>query len=320
MAALKGVKTIDMVAGEITKVSYEGAEYERVKGEARVGDLVLNGRIHPDLTAGGFYEVIREEVTGWDSVKDDVGDYHSRVLGITKTAVFRKKKERLKVGDYAKVVEGSNLDEVDAGEIVKIIHDDYTQIPFKCDVIEGRRDADYIWAEESDLVLATEAEVAEAKAKLAPKFSVGDYAKVVGDTHYSDIVGGAIVKITDLADEDGDLRFELVGDGDYDYAKPSSLEKVSVEDADKIKEEASAKAKWAKIGRKVGEYKVGDIVAYDDRCWFGNSGIGEVVEGTYMNYQVRVAATDRGGFKNEYYLQKSRVTLITPVEARFDRS
>ncbi|RAP05498.1 hypothetical protein C2W58_01930 [Bacillus pumilus] len=41
MAALKGVKTIDMKDGEITKVSYEGAEYERVEGDAKVGDLVL---------------------------------------------------------------------------------------------------------------------------------------------------------------------------------------------------------------------------------------------------------------------------------------
>ncbi|MGY8620261.1 hypothetical protein ACN6A9_01600 [Bacillus safensis] len=234
MAALKGVKTLDMVDGEITKVSYEGAEYERVEGDAKDGDLVLNGRIHPDLTADGFYEVIREEETGWVSVKDDIGDYHSRVLGITKTAVFRKKHVRLKVGDYA---------------------------------------------------------------------------KVVGTTHYSDIVGGAIVKITDLADESGDLRFELVGDGDYDYAKPSSLEKVSAEEA-----------KWAKIGRKVDEYKVGDIVAYDDDPrWFGNEGFGEITADSTYGCGPEIKAIGRSGYYEYRYVRKSSLTLITPVEARFDR-
>lgn len=41
MAKLEGVKTLDMVNGEITKVAYNGAEYERVEGDAQEGDLVL---------------------------------------------------------------------------------------------------------------------------------------------------------------------------------------------------------------------------------------------------------------------------------------
>ncbi|MGM0966992.1 MAG: hypothetical protein ACQEWR_00320 [Bacillota bacterium] len=211
-----------MVDGEITKVAYEGAEYERVEGWAKIGDLVHLAEV------GAFYKCYDVDFEG------DAFFAFGIALDRSKYGLFRKKHTRLKVGDYA---------------------------------------------------------------------------KVVGDTYYRNIVRGAIVKITDLADKDGDLRFELVGDCDHDYAKPSSLEKVSAEEA-----------KWAKIGRKVGEYRKGDIVAYDDPHWFGNSGIGEVAEGTYMAYQVRVASTDRGGFKNEFYLNKDRVTLITPVEARFDRS
>ncbi|MCA6607487.1 hypothetical protein [Bacillus safensis] len=167
----------------------------------------------------------------------------------------------------------------------------------------------YGYIDANDLTRATDAEVAEAKANLAPKFSVGDYAKVVGDTHYSDIVGGAIVKITDLADEDGDLRIELVGDGDYDYAKPSSLEKVSAEEA-----------KWAKIGRKVGEYRKGDIVAYDDPAWFGNKGIGTVIKDTDQCCDPLVEAVTSAGVLMPYCLRESKLTLITPVEVRFDRS
>lgn len=248
MAALKGVKTLDMVDGEITKVAYEGAEYERVEGEAEVGDLVLNGRTHPDLTADGFYEVIREEETGWVSVKDDIGDYHSRVLGITKTAVFRKKPARLKVGDYAKVV--VKVEIATAGDIVKISNDDRGNIPFTCDVITGKGTGAWFYARESELVLATEAEVAVA---------IGAEAK------------------------------------------------------------RSIEAKWAKIGREVDEYKAGDIVAYDDPPAIGNLGFGEVTEDTNSYGATRIEAVDYRGDRYRYYLDPEKLTLITPVEARFDR-
>lgn len=383
MAALKGVKTIDMKDGEITKVAYEGSEYERVEGDAKVGDLVLcaDGS-WCDATIGQFYLTVDISDKG-PVIVDDVDDkylYYSDVY-----TLFRKKHTRLKVGDYAKVIDDSVQDAVTKGDFVKITEDDETTVPFKCDVVIGKSAGGYIWARESDLVLATEAEVkaakeaetplkvgdyakvinnvmeyregnivkiagsgrrfdfkvdfinvtgsskhtnqlhgyidakdltratdaevAEAKANLAPKFSVGDCAKVVGDTHYSDIVGGAIVKITDLADEDGDLRIELVGDGDYDYAKPSSLEKVSAEEA-----------KWAKIGRKVGEYRKGDIVAYDDPAWFGNKGIGTVIKDTDQCCDPLVEAVTSAGVLMPYCLRESKLTLITPVEARFDRS
>ncbi|ATP95434.1 hypothetical protein CSE15_16440 [Bacillus altitudinis] len=58
MAALKDVKTLDMVGGEITKLSYEGAEYERVEGDAKVGDIIrLTEEARYDVTPGGFYTV-----------------------------------------------------------------------------------------------------------------------------------------------------------------------------------------------------------------------------------------------------------------------
>lgn len=253
MAVLKDVKTLDMVDGKITKVVYEGAEYERVEGDAKVGDIIrLTEEARHDVTPGGFYTVRGVRVARFQ-ITDDVNEPHH--WDEDYYDLFRKKHRRLKVGDYAKVVEGSDLDEADAGDIVKIIHDDYDRVPFKCDVIKGRRDADYIWAEESDLVLATEAEVAEAKAKLAPKFSVGD------------------------------------------YAKPSSLEKVSAEEA-----------KWAEIGRKVDEYKVGDIVRYRND--------GEICEVVQLKYGIGCLTKEHGICEED----PSTIELVTPVEARFDRS
>lgn len=309
MAALKGVKTLDMVDGEITKVAYEGAEYERVEGEAEVGDIIrLPGNSYKHAIPGGFYAVI--SVIDRDViVMENCGNHHRWTAGLYE--LFRKKHVRLKVGDYAKVI--NNIMEYREGNIVQIAGSG-SNFDFKVDFINVTGSSKHTgqvcgYIDAKDLTRATDAEVAEAKEKLIPKFSVGDYAKVVGDTYHSDIDGGAIVKITNLVDEDGDLRFKLVGDGAYDYAKPSSLEKVSAEEV-----------KWAKIGRKVDEYKVGDIVAYDGRCWFGNSGIGEVIQDTNENNYTRVAATSNGGTRINYYLEPETLTLITPVEARFDRN
>ncbi|MGF0002863.1 hypothetical protein ACQRCG_04995 [Bacillus altitudinis] len=237
MAALTDVKTIDMKNGEITKVSYEGSEYERVEGDAKVGDLVHLARV------GAFYKCYDVDSEG-DAVFS-VGI----ALNRGKYGLFRKKHARLKVGDYAKVVAGCII--ADAGSIIKISADDRGNIPYRCDVITGHRTGDWFWARESELVLATEAEVAAAKEAEAKR---------------------------------------------------------------------DVEAKWAKIGRKVDEYKVGDIVAYDDPRWFGNEGFGEVIQGTNENNYTRVVATNNRGTRIDFYLEPEKLTLITPVEARFDRS
>ncbi|MFB3900358.1 hypothetical protein ACES2D_12620 [Bacillus amyloliquefaciens] len=41
MAKLNGVKTLDMVNGEITKVAYGGVEYERVEGRSAIYDSLF---------------------------------------------------------------------------------------------------------------------------------------------------------------------------------------------------------------------------------------------------------------------------------------
>ncbi|MGE1096864.1 hypothetical protein ACQJZ4_07755 [Bacillus altitudinis] len=252
MAVLKDVKTLDMVDGKITKVAYEGAEYEKTYSEVKAGDLFLleDGHFVVGGDVGAFYSTKKHEDGDIVIPTAAIGSA-SYTQSIGKGVAFRKKHTRLKVGDYARVVDWPSRFKGVEGDLVKVLRDDRKQRPFHCELLNGNYVGQNIWARESELALATEAEVAAAKEAEAKR---------------------------------------------------------------------DVEAKWAKIGRKVGEYKVGDIVAYDDRCWFGNSGIGEVTEGVATSYNVRVAATDRGGVKKEFYLIKCRVTLITPVESRFDRS
>ncbi|MBQ4817628.1 hypothetical protein IHP72_15340 [Bacillus pumilus] len=239
MASLKGVKTLDMVGGEITKVAYEGSEYERVEGGAKVGDLVHLAEV------GSFYKCYDVDFEG------DAFFAFGIALNRSKYELFRKKHVRLKVGDYAKVVEDDGRWDVSKGDLVKVSDDDRTMRPFHCDILRGEFAGQLTWLRESDLVLATEAEVAAAK---------------------------------------------------------ESEEKRSIE------------AKWAKIGRKVGEYKAGDIVAYDDPAYFKNDGIGEVTADSTYDCGPEIKAIGRSGYQECRYVRKSSLTLITPVEARFDRS
>ena len=72
MAKLDGVKTLDMVNGEITKVEYNGEVYEKVdtpkKGD--IGLRISNDR--PWASVGEFYPITHNGVS--EAYKDDVGD------------------------------------------------------------------------------------------------------------------------------------------------------------------------------------------------------------------------------------------------------
>ncbi|PRO41468.1 hypothetical protein [Bacillus sp. LLTC93] len=234
MAALKGVKTLDMVDGEITKVSYEGAEFERVEGGAKVGDLLMSKAGCCDITAGAFYIINEIDRDGDTYFYDDGGDLNA--LYRVDYVPFRKKHVRLKVGDYAKVAGAEDLDGIDEGDIVWVADDAEDDEPYLISPIAKRRKA--LWVREETLVPATDAEITAAKEAKAQRTT-----------------------------------------------------------------------KWASIGRKVDEYKVGDIVAYVKD--------GEICEVGLVDDDKVGCLTKQYGICREW---PNKITLITPVEARFDRS
>lgn len=75
MSKLKNVKTIDMVNGEITKVAYDGAEYVKTEGDAKVGDLIRRDTDdHSRITAGGLYKILGVDSDGDVRIENDRGD------------------------------------------------------------------------------------------------------------------------------------------------------------------------------------------------------------------------------------------------------
>ncbi|WP_413770185.1 hypothetical protein, partial [Vibrio vulnificus] len=84
-------------------------------------------------------------------ITDDVNEPHhwdEEYYGL-----FRKKHVRLKVGDYAKVVDWPFRYEGDEGDLVKVLIDDRKYRPFHCELLTGNYVGEKIWAQESELVL-----------------------------------------------------------------------------------------------------------------------------------------------------------------------
>ncbi|AUG37176.1 hypothetical protein CXP43_16195 [Bacillus velezensis] len=319
MAKLDGVKTLDMVNGEITKVAYGGAEYERVEGEAKVGDIVFVTESWGDQNIGEFFVVtyttsgIRDQIVGMDGNICEASTYRHNLRIFRKVSAVNVEAERLRVGDYAKVVGQAIVTE--KGDIVKVIQDTGCQVPFMVETMDGK---DTEWRTEESLVRATDEEVAEAKdAAARAKFKEGAKVRLKsggGDYPLGGFTDGNIYEVSDNAYNHRRGTLIRIEGGDCfrgsGFAAPDQLEILTEEKAAEIERQQAEEAKWAKIGRKVGEYKNGDVVRYD----YGDNEICEVVDDTEEG-RVGVQTKEYGICREK----PANLRLITPVEARFDR-
>ncbi|MGG4028681.1 hypothetical protein ABEV77_04035 [Bacillus subtilis] len=349
MAKLDGVKTLDMVNGEITKVAYDGAEYVKTDSSVQEGDLFLltEGHLVIGGDTGAFYMANKCPIGGIEiptryrgnasavqkhgngiafrkvaastnpSVEERVAKAEGEIESLKSDVAALKgepKPERLKVGDYAKVVKDCRDHEVEVGTILLVTIIDDAAPSIKCDDISGNRIG---WFFERELVRATDEEVAEAKrAAEFAKFKEGAKVRLKSGGGEFPLNGFENGKIYEVEDEGypriaGKYVRIIGGDAFQGFATPDQLEILS-------EEEAAEHKKWAEIGRKVNEYKKGDVVAYSDSYWFGNSGIGEVVD-CVVEGRPKVWAVDYRGLKASYPIKHANLTLVTPVEARFDR-
>jgi hypothetical protein len=239
--------------------------------------------------------------------------------------VYEKTEDGAKAGDLVRVVDKDGIGYVTQGGFYEIYIDDDDDLVFgdddgdervyclNDDALETFRKVNETKAN-ADLVerlaeLERRLEVLEertaTKDESAPKFEVGDYAKVIEPGYCGDIKVGSIVRITKPKDDDGHYRVELLDGSDYDYFADGQLEKVT--------EEEFAQIRWAKIGRKPGEFKKGDII----RVKRSNAGlpigtIGEII-GIDNDGDLDVSNGVNSRYHGTY-----QVELIVPVEQRFD--
>ncbi|MEK4132076.1 hypothetical protein NSQ93_00145 [Bacillus sp. FSL W8-0445] len=344
MAKLTGVKTLDMVSGEITKVAYDDEVYVKTDNPVQEGDLFLLKEGHSVIggESGEFYLTekhrsgdiaiptrflgnatatqrnsngiaFRKVSASQPSIEDrvstnekDIESLKSDVAalkGEAKTEYVRIDKGEAKSGDYVKFDEAPN-GFLTAGK--------YYEIEFVDDY------GDPIIIDDDGYDLDTHGEVFEVYRKVGatePKperLKVGDYAKVVGTARNGCCDRGDIVKITE--DDDSAVPFKLAFvNGEYaGWEDEKSLVRATDEEvAEAKRKQAEVKEckRWAAIGREVGEYKVGDIVQY-----LYDGEICEVVA-VGEDGRVKVATQNHGNCTEN----QSSIELIAPVEARFDR-
>lgn len=283
----------------------DGVQYREVARDAKVGDFLLfEGAPYSFLTSGKVYKVTGIDSYGDPEIIDDEGDkilieegyvvleqvgaadlyaleselaamkakvaeMEAQLAEVKKAEAERTQAERLKVGDYAKVVcdyniSGNKRSEVKIGEIRKIIGDDGSEIPYKAERLDG---ADYEWFRSEALVRATDEEVAEAKRKLAQDMiQPGAYVKLQIAEGKEPYYGWGHVRNGDI----GKVRTRDEAIVTVDFPKQScwtakihELAVVTDEEVvqhEEIERNKAEEAKWHAIGREVGEFKKGDVV------------------------------------------------------------
>ncbi|MGG1445044.1 hypothetical protein ABE354_23930 [Brevibacillus laterosporus] len=295
-------------------VTHEGVTYRKVAREAKPGDkFVVPNESAMDYTAGKVYEIVSLGGSGNPHFIDDVNEEYYVTPGeyivlepasvdeelataqarVAELEAMKKKVNRLKVGEYAKVVE-SGRERASVGQIVKVVIDDESCMPFRTEDLDGKFAG---WFYEDGIVRATDEEVAEALRQQAlDQFTPGDKVRLLtggGRIPLHGFENGGIYTVG-LRETVAKVTIKRQ-DGAEGYANPDQLEKVTEEEA-----------KWAALGRKVGEFKAGDIVLWMNRFDSNKTRYHEI-SGTYgeAGYEF-----EDGGWDHV-----SSLTLIAPVES-----
>lgn len=144
--------------------------------------------------------------------------------------------------------------------------------------------------------------------------SIGDYAKVTGGPN-PNTKPGDIVRITKVAIETygiADLNGNDIGGKRFEWAVRATEKEVAVAKAEAAA--AQTEEKWAKIGRKVGEIKAGDIVRITN-YEYGDAK-GTIVKVRTVREDRSVSYTSLNG--RLYGACADSIELIAPVESLFN--
>lgn len=136
--------------------------------------------------------------------------------------------------------------------------------------------------------------------------------KVLGEVEFGRIEKGVEVAIIGIHVE----RHLVGGGGDLYFIEVRSLttdrkDYVKYEDLKELDELVEEPAEES-LG-------VGDIVYYEDRVWFENSGLGEIIDVQQDGKSYRVRAVDGDGDLDMWWLNTSKITLVVSASDRKDK-
>jgi len=219
---------------------------------------------------------------------------------------YRKVTDRdPRVGDFIKYDKNPyTFGELTVGEYYEIKEIDYYDDPQIVD------DGGELYDTSGDDFEVYEKVGAEEETQLKDESTalrVGDYAKFIKeDTGTDGVKVGEIVKLTG----EGvafDFEFERVYDGHKSLTDAIYLTKATTEEVAEAKAKAKEAERWAAIGRKTNEFKVGDAVRYKKAF----TTVTEVKRGI-----IRINQSNNRD--NQIAVQPSDLTLVFPAEAQFE--
>ncbi|MDR9852945.1 hypothetical protein RJP21_04940 [Paenibacillus sp. VCA1] len=242
----------------------------------------------------------------------EIDMFAQRFVRATESEVEAAKKaaERAKAigefadGGYAVVVDVSKggLNGFNNGDYVPVeySHDDgqWTYLRVKKGSLYGFCNADA-------LRKVTKEEYEEA-TKPKPKFNVGDKIRI---TRYQcNWPEGTVVTITEP---------DVGGARKTAWAR-SEDGRVYLTDYDSFEVLTAEEAKWAKIERKVNEFKAGDVVRVIKSCPIADTRVGDVTTIERLGGHNGVYLTQLNSGGSSAFIYADEIELIVPVEQRFD--
>lgn len=346
MAKLNGVKTLDMVNGEITKISYDGAEYAKVADRAEKDDLLLSEFDELDIDEGAFYACHSAYRHGIH-LYDNNGDFRDRNHGEFK--VFRKisastsptiEKRVDDLESRVTAIEGVKAETIEfegaqyrkverdarEGDVVILRDNPAWYItdnkPYK--VEKGVRFTDEDWDSISVYTSGSRTRetvdvyesIAESKPKYEPE--VGDIVVVIDNTScHGNKIGdiGKVGEETPLGD--GGVCVYVPNGPTYAIrTKPADIRPATAEEIAQYENalaDAEIAEKWAKLGRSVNEYKKGDFVRIIKATIGKNNGeYGTVEDAGDESIGVRLG---NGDYRGVYFNEGNSAQLIAPAES-----
>lgn len=307
------------------------AEYREVKRIACVGETI---KMTYDADAGGWkrgdtFTVIGAG-SGTVSFTDNDGDGRTRggtqdyvVLVPVSSSEPTPTPLKYSAGGYVKVTGNSVGHEYAEGRVVKIAETKdnahYGGQQFRAEAADGTFGN---WLVTDDVEPADEAAFeAQKKPKLIP---IGSYGKItqagitrgIFTTH--EFAVGELVKVDRHARlYDDRVHAVSVSTGKGWFVHHEDMAEITAEEVAAIEKEAEETAKWAKLGRKVGEFKRGDIAEATRLLGKKERVIGEV-EDVPQQEDGGMAAGLRLPDGTFYAVDAVGMALVTPVEQRFD--
>lgn len=340
MAKLSNVKTLDMVNGEVTKIEHNGSTYVKTDDKVKAGDIfkLLPGHVVIEGDDNAYYTT--HGARGSNVLIDT--KYFGSATHVQKVGhgvAFRKTNEAT-VGERISSLEvrASNLEAKKQAQPETITHEgvEYKRVDREAregDVVvfdlapdsystEGKpypierldvvtmpiyldNDGDEGVIEDFDDVKVYEPIV----DKPAP-LQVGDYAKVViGSFTTNGFDVGDIVELETNYVGKSDFKISSIDGESSGFANRHMLVRATDEEVAEAKRQQAEKAvadKWAEIGRKPNEFKVGDAVQYKKAF-------------TTVSYVGRkyIRIRQSSNVEHNIAVNPANLTLVFPVESKF---